>query len=205
VRHEDGSYWCGLVENCWTCEPNEEVPALTFPSVVDAKTALCQAGRMYGEAVGHWAARGADGDGRSVGLGTSHPRRPAEQVDPHDESRDEIRPAEAQLGCTQVRSPLECSSHSRIASESSSGKFGLLTAHFRRRTTGIGVRETVPDQPCGSGRPTGSEFPPSPTCVSRERLQVVRTRLASRIPFRRPAAGAKFVSARPNLPVAGVR
>jgi hypothetical protein len=80
-----------------------------------------------------------------------------------------------------------------------------LTAHSRRRTTGIGVRETVPDLSCGSGRPTGSEFPPSPTSVSRERPQVVRTRHAGRIPFRRPAAGAKFVPAGPNLPVAGVR
>jgi hypothetical protein len=51
VRQEDGSYWCGLVDNCWTGEPDEDVPVLTFPSEEDAKAAYCQADRLYGEVV----------------------------------------------------------------------------------------------------------------------------------------------------------
>ncbi len=50
VRDEGGSYWCGLVENCWTDHPNDEdMPALTFPTEAEAAAAYCQADRMYGD------------------------------------------------------------------------------------------------------------------------------------------------------------
>ncbi len=50
VRDEVGSYWCGLVENGWTSDPDEEdMPALTFPTEAAARSAFAQADRMYGE------------------------------------------------------------------------------------------------------------------------------------------------------------
>ena len=49
VRDDEGSYWCGLVENGWTDTPGEHMPALAFPTEADARAAVIQAGRMYGE------------------------------------------------------------------------------------------------------------------------------------------------------------
>jgi hypothetical protein len=50
VRDEDGSYWCGLVENGWTSNPDEEdMPTLTFPTEAEARSAFAQADQMYGE------------------------------------------------------------------------------------------------------------------------------------------------------------
>jgi hypothetical protein len=50
VRAEDGSYWCGLVENGWTSTPEDKaMPALTFPTEAGARSAFAQADRMYGE------------------------------------------------------------------------------------------------------------------------------------------------------------
>ncbi len=50
VRDEDGSYWCGLVENGWTGTPDDEdMPALTFPTEAEARSAFAQADQMYGE------------------------------------------------------------------------------------------------------------------------------------------------------------
>jgi hypothetical protein len=50
VRDEDGSYWCELVENCWTSTPDDEdMPALTFPTEDEARSAFAQADQMYGE------------------------------------------------------------------------------------------------------------------------------------------------------------
>jgi hypothetical protein len=47
VRDEKGWYWCGLVENCWTSEPDEGMPALTFPTEAEARSAYAQASQMY--------------------------------------------------------------------------------------------------------------------------------------------------------------
>jgi hypothetical protein len=50
VREKDGSYWCGLVENGWTSNPDEEeMSALAFPTEADARSAFAQANQMYGE------------------------------------------------------------------------------------------------------------------------------------------------------------
>jgi hypothetical protein len=49
VRDSGGSCWCGLTDNCWTDTPDEDVPALTFPTEADARAAFAQADRMYGE------------------------------------------------------------------------------------------------------------------------------------------------------------
>src|SRR5262249_41816905 len=50
VRDEDGSDWCGLVENGWTRNPDEEdMPALTFPTEAEARSAIAQADQMYEE------------------------------------------------------------------------------------------------------------------------------------------------------------
>lgn len=50
VRDEKGYYWCGLVENGWSNEPDDEdMPALTFPTEAEARAAHAQATRMYGE------------------------------------------------------------------------------------------------------------------------------------------------------------
>ena len=49
VKDQDGSYWCGLVENGWTSTPDRDMPALTFPTESEAKLAYIQADRMYGE------------------------------------------------------------------------------------------------------------------------------------------------------------
>jgi hypothetical protein len=50
VRGEDGLYWCGLVENGWTHSPDEDgMPALTFPTEAEARSAFAQADQMYGE------------------------------------------------------------------------------------------------------------------------------------------------------------
>jgi hypothetical protein len=48
IRDEDGSYWCGLVENCWSDDPDEEsMPALTFPTEAEARSAYAQADQLY--------------------------------------------------------------------------------------------------------------------------------------------------------------
>jgi len=50
VKDQDGSYWCGLVENGWTSTPDDDdLPALTFPTESEAKSAFAKADRMYGE------------------------------------------------------------------------------------------------------------------------------------------------------------
>ncbi|VTS01902.1 Uncharacterized protein OS=Singulisphaera acidiphila (strain ATCC BAA-1392 / DSM 18658 / VKM B-2454 / MOB10) GN=Sinac_1675 PE=4 SV=1 [Gemmata massiliana] len=49
VRMADGSYWEGLVENGWTDTPDEDNPALTFPTEADAIAAFFQANQMYRE------------------------------------------------------------------------------------------------------------------------------------------------------------
>jgi hypothetical protein len=49
VRDGGGSYWCGLVENGWTDSPDEDTPALTFPTEAEARAAYVQAERMYAE------------------------------------------------------------------------------------------------------------------------------------------------------------
>lgn len=49
VRDEAGAYWCGLVENGWADDPDEAVPALTFPTEADARAAYAQADRLYDE------------------------------------------------------------------------------------------------------------------------------------------------------------
>jgi hypothetical protein len=52
VRDEDGSYWCGLVENGWSSSPDDDdMPALSFPSAAEARAAYAQADRMYGDRV----------------------------------------------------------------------------------------------------------------------------------------------------------
>jgi hypothetical protein len=52
VRDADGSYWCGLVENCWSDSPNDEsMPALSFPTETEAKSTYIQADRMYRDRV----------------------------------------------------------------------------------------------------------------------------------------------------------
>ena len=40
VRDEGGSYWCGLAENAWTDTPDEDVPALAYPTQADARAAF---------------------------------------------------------------------------------------------------------------------------------------------------------------------
>ena len=50
VKDQDGSYWCGLVMNGWTNTPDDDdMPALTFKTESEAKSAYAQADRMYGE------------------------------------------------------------------------------------------------------------------------------------------------------------
>jgi hypothetical protein len=50
VRDEEGSYWSGLVENGWTSAPDDEdMPALTFSTEAEAKSAFAQADQMYWE------------------------------------------------------------------------------------------------------------------------------------------------------------
>lgn len=49
VRMADGAYWYGLVENGWTDTPDEEYPAMMFPTEADAVAAFLQAERMYDE------------------------------------------------------------------------------------------------------------------------------------------------------------
>ncbi|HEX4613195.1 MAG TPA: hypothetical protein VH092_33725 [Urbifossiella sp.] len=49
VRDGSGSYWCGLTENGWADSPDEEMPALAFPTEADARAAFAKADRMYGE------------------------------------------------------------------------------------------------------------------------------------------------------------
>src|SRR5262249_11923246 len=50
VRDGQGWYWCGLVENGWDEQPdNEYMPALTFPTEAAARAAYAQAAQMYGE------------------------------------------------------------------------------------------------------------------------------------------------------------
>ena len=50
VRDEGGLYWCGLIENGWSSNPDDEdMPALAFPTEAEARSAFAQADRMYGE------------------------------------------------------------------------------------------------------------------------------------------------------------
>ncbi|HEY7154895.1 MAG TPA: hypothetical protein VH575_13110 [Gemmataceae bacterium] len=49
LHKEDGSYWCGLLENSWTNDPDEELHALRFVTEAEARSAYAQADRMYGE------------------------------------------------------------------------------------------------------------------------------------------------------------
>jgi hypothetical protein len=50
VQDEAGSYWCGLIENGWTSNPDDkEMPALAFPTEAEARSAFAQADRMYDE------------------------------------------------------------------------------------------------------------------------------------------------------------
>ena len=50
VRDQDGAYWCGLMENGWTNDPDEEgMPALAFTTQAEARAAYAQAARMYGD------------------------------------------------------------------------------------------------------------------------------------------------------------
>jgi hypothetical protein len=49
VRDERGSFWCGLIENGWTDTPDDDMPALTFPTEAEARAAYAEADRMYGE------------------------------------------------------------------------------------------------------------------------------------------------------------
>lgn len=50
VRNEEGSFWCGLVENCWTDTlDNERDPVLAFATEAEAREAYVQADRMYDE------------------------------------------------------------------------------------------------------------------------------------------------------------
>jgi hypothetical protein len=50
VRDEDGLYWSELIENGWTRAPDDEaMPALTFPTEAEARSAFAQAHRMYDE------------------------------------------------------------------------------------------------------------------------------------------------------------
>jgi hypothetical protein len=37
IRDGGGSFECGLVENGWTDTPDEDLPALTFPTEADAR------------------------------------------------------------------------------------------------------------------------------------------------------------------------
>jgi hypothetical protein len=50
VRDSDGAFWCGLVENSWTDNP-DDMPLLTFATEAAARSALAQADKMYGERV----------------------------------------------------------------------------------------------------------------------------------------------------------
>lgn len=49
VWDEKNGYWCGLVENGWTSVPDNDIPALTFPTATEARAAYAQAARMYDE------------------------------------------------------------------------------------------------------------------------------------------------------------
>jgi hypothetical protein len=50
VRDEDGSYWCGLFENCWTSTLDDtDMPALRFSTEAEARAAFAQADQMYRE------------------------------------------------------------------------------------------------------------------------------------------------------------
>jgi hypothetical protein len=50
VRDEHGWYWCDLLDNCWTGNPDDEdVPALSFPTEAEARAAFAQADQMYAE------------------------------------------------------------------------------------------------------------------------------------------------------------
>lgn len=49
VTDEKGLYWCGLIDNCWTETPDDNMPALTYATEADAKAAFVQADRMYSE------------------------------------------------------------------------------------------------------------------------------------------------------------
>jgi hypothetical protein len=49
VRDERDLYWCGLIDNCWTDDPNDDPHALSFPTEAEASAAYVQADRMYGE------------------------------------------------------------------------------------------------------------------------------------------------------------
>jgi hypothetical protein len=49
VRDEHRDYWFGLLDNAWTDSPDEDEPALIFPTAADAMSAYLQADRMYAE------------------------------------------------------------------------------------------------------------------------------------------------------------
>src|SRR5262249_27934395 len=47
VRDERGLYWCGLIDNGWADDPNDDPPALlAFPTEAGARAAYVQADRM---------------------------------------------------------------------------------------------------------------------------------------------------------------
>jgi hypothetical protein len=49
VRDDQGFYWCGLIDNSWTEDPDDDLPALAFPTEAEARAAFLQADRMYSE------------------------------------------------------------------------------------------------------------------------------------------------------------
>jgi hypothetical protein len=50
VRDEDGSYWCGLIDDLWADAPDDPItPALSFPTEAEARAAYAQANQMYDE------------------------------------------------------------------------------------------------------------------------------------------------------------
>jgi len=49
IRDDQHASWSGVLDNCWTDEPNEEDPALEFSSAEEAVSAFLQAQRMYDE------------------------------------------------------------------------------------------------------------------------------------------------------------
>lgn len=50
VKDADGSYWCDLLANGWTDEPDDDdTPLLLFPSKEDAISGFIQANQMYDE------------------------------------------------------------------------------------------------------------------------------------------------------------
>lgn len=49
IRDEHAGRWCGLVNNCWTDELDEDNPLLTFATEQDAKLAYLHADQMYSE------------------------------------------------------------------------------------------------------------------------------------------------------------